>query len=127
MPTVASPARLWPSAPTGQLRHRTPTAPASRTEPCYRSQFCGPPIQAVRYHLDALTPTTLIIPAGLQASSSSRFAAHAHASGGRSAHNRMVLPQRLCLTRTLAIHLLKVKLHPIRTRDFSLPLPFRSL
>src|SRR6266850_1201036 len=103
------------------------TAPPLPIVPCCLSQCFGRATQAARCRLDALTPTTLVIRAGFRASSSSLFAARAPASGGRSAHNGLVRPRRLCSTPTPVIHLLKVRLHPIQTRDFSIPLPFHSL
>src|SRR6476620_1891037 len=94
----------------------------------YCPSLCsGRATQTARCRLDAKTPTILFIPAASRASWSSRPAAPAHVSGGRSAQNALVRRQRRCSTPTAAIHLLKVRLPPIQTRDFSSPLPFHSL
>src|SRR5262249_32878510 len=88
---------------------------------------CGPATRTARCRLDAVTPTTLVIPAASLGNSSSPSAVPAHASGGRSAQNSMVRRQRRCSTPTPAIRPLQVKLHPIQTTAFSSLLPFHFL
>ena len=77
--------------------------------------------------LDAATPTILIIPAASRASSSSRMRGTCSRVGRAIRAERLVPRQRRCSTLTAAIHLSKVRLHPIQTTGVQLPLPFHSL